>query len=224
MLLEMKNYRKNPPHSGSVELYNRVGSWHDLPIPFTKEFGWERWGLLLLVDFVLHYVQGQIVEIGIGESSIYFTRLARKYNRRVFHCDIQRSDYENLFTVPDFFDESNIKFVGHSDDFFKEINLPPIAVGFIDGGHTYNQVKKDFNNLFEYIVPNGFIFIHDMLPRTEDQLDENVCGDGYKFRQELERRGDLDIITFPFSAWNVGLTVVRKIPKDVPYFQESGRK
>ena len=225
MLLNIENYKNNPVHAGSQELYERIGTWHNLPIPFTKEFGWERWGLLgILADFVLLYTRGDIVEIGIGESSIYFNRLARKYDRKVFHCDIQKSDYENLFTVPDFFNSSNLMFFGSSDEFFSEINLPPIALGFIDGDHLHEQVEKDFNNLFPLIADNGYIFFHDLHPMDEANIVETRSGNGYIFRKKLEQRGDLDVITFPTSAWNAGLTVTRKISTNAPYYQESGRK
>lgn len=224
-LLEMKDYKRNPEHPGSRELFDRSGTWENCSVPFSAEFGWERWGLLgVLADYVLHYTHGCIVEIGIGESSLYFTRLARKYNRKVYHCDIQRSDYENLFTLPDFFDEENIKYLGSSDDFFVEVKIPPIALGFIDGDHLYPQVKKDFENLFSRVVNNGYIFFHDLHPRDEFNTIETRSGDGYILRKELEKRGDIDIITFPRSAWDAGLTAVRKLSNNLPYFQESGRK
>jgi len=225
MFLNIDNYKDNSVHPGSKELYERIGDWHKFPIPFSKEFGWNRWGLMgVLADFVLHYTQGEIIEVGIGESSLYFTRLARKYKRKVFHVDVQRTDYENLFTVPDFFDNSNTMYVGTSDQFFSDIKFPPIALGFIDGDHMYEQVEKDFNNLFNLLVDNGYIFFHDLHPPDEANTVETRSGDGYIFRKELELRSDLDIITFPTSAWNAGLTIVRKIPRDAPSYQENGRK
>lgn len=225
MLLKIDSFKDNPVHKGSQELYDRIGSWHDFPIPFNKEFGWERWSLLgILSDFVLYYTKGDIIEIGIGESSLYFTRLARKYNRKIYHCDLQKSDYINLFSVPDFFDEQNIKYVGKSDDFFKEIEFTKIALAFIDGDHMHEQVERDFNNLFNLLVPNGYIFFHDLHPADEFNTIETRSGDGYIFRKKLEQRGEIDIFTFPTSAWNAGFTIVRKIPDDAPYFQQSGRK
>jgi len=38
-------------------------------------------------------------------------------------------------------------------------------------------------------------------------------------RQELEERTDLDIFTFPFGAMGVGLTMVRKLPENRPYYR-----
>jgi len=212
-------------YGGSPELVRRVANWENCSIPFSKEFGWERWSLLLLGDCVLNYIQGDIVEIGVCESSIFFTKMARKYGRKVYHCDFQQSVVADCLAVDGYFDEEkNSIYVGTSDDFFKETKFTPIALGFIDGGHLYDQVKKDFESLFELIVSNGFIFIHDLLPPSEEYLVETRCGDGYLLRKELEKRGDIDILTFPFTAWNAGFTVIRKLPKNQPYYLESGRK
>lgn len=212
------------PHPGSLELYEKVADWHDCPIPFSKTFGWERWGLFgVLADCILLYTQGDIVEIGVCETSIFLTKLAKKYRRHVYHCDLQRSVIENCLTVEGYFDENNTIYTGSSDDFFKEINFTPIAFGFIDGDHMYDHVSRDFDNLFSLLVDNGFILIHDTLPPNEEYLGESRCGTGYLVRQDLEKRSDIDILTFPFSAWNVGLTVVRKLPGNLPYYQENGR-
>jgi len=64
----------------------------------------------------------------------------------------------------------------------------PIALGFIDGEHTYEQVKKDFWNIYKLLVEGGYIFLHDTYPLNEDYLTPTTCGDVYKFRQELEVR------------------------------------
>ena len=67
-------------HEGLKNLYAQVveGKWL-----------WDRWGLLsVLCDYVLYYTQGQILEIGCGESSIHLSKLAEKYNRRCYHCEV----------------------------------------------------------------------------------------------------------------------------------------
>lgn len=211
------------PHPGSKELMEKVADWHDGPLPFSKTFGWERWGLLgVLSDFVLHYTHGDIVEIGVCESSIFFTKLAKKHDRRVYHCDLQQSIITNCRTVEGYFDESNLVVCADSNTFFKNTALPLIALGFIDGDHIYEQVKKDFYNLFPYVVDNGYIFLHDTYPKDGDWLGPSACGTVYKFRKELECRNDIDIFTFTRSAWDVGLTMVRKHPRDLLVFQQKG--
>jgi hypothetical protein len=53
-----------------------------------------------------------------------------------------------------------------SDDFFQD-NKQNFDIIFIDGLHHYNQVKKDINNSLKFLNKNGFILVHDCLPRTK---------------------------------------------------------
>lgn len=203
-------------HPGSRELYDRVASWHPGPLLFSKEFGWERWGLLgVLSDYVLSFVKGNIVEIGVCETSIFLSHLAEKYNRKVYHCDIQSSVIENCKTVPGYFGKNSQTFCLSSDDFFRsKVVEPPVALAFIDGDHTHEQVRKDFINALTLLDPEGYIFLHDTLPPDKSWTCESRCGTVYKLRKELERDQDFDIFTFPNSAWGVGLSIVRKRRKN----------
>ncbi len=231
-------------HPGSKDLMETVAQWcPTCDFPFSRSMGWERWGVLgVLSDFALYYNAGDILEVGVCESSIFLTKLAQKYNRAAYHCDIQRSVIENCLTVPGYFSndyklyyegqsvDTNFGkigarqafiYCGSSDSFFKDVVFPPIALCFIDGDHSYEQVKKDFWNAFKYLIPNGYIFMHDTYPPNEQYLELNACGTVYKFKQELEQSRDLlEIFTFPRSAWDVGLTVCRKKPDNLPYFKK----
>jgi hypothetical protein len=57
-----------------------------------------------------------------------------------------------------------------SDEFFHgrfyEGIVPDLV--FIDGLHTKEQVKKDFENALKILSPNGFILIHDCNPEKEE--------------------------------------------------------
>lgn len=212
-------------HPGSKEMYETIAQWEDSSILISKTMGWSRFGILgILGDFVLRHVQGDIVEIGIGESSIFLTELARRFSRIVYHCDLQQSHIVNMKTVDGILDHTRgIAYTGKSDDFFKEVEFSPIALGFIDGEHTYEQAKRDFMNIWDLLVEGGYIFLHDTYPIDEDYLPDNRCGDVYKFRQELEDRRyfseDLDVFTFPNGAIDVGFTMVRKLPVDRPFYR-----
>jgi len=200
-------------HPGSRELYDAVADWHPGPLPFSKRFGWERWGLLgVLADYVLCYTPGCIVEIGCCETSLYLTALAEKYNRKAFHCDIQRSVIENCLTVPGYFHPTLSKtFIMSSDEFFKTAELPePVALAFIDGDHVYEQVRKDFVNALSVLSPKGYIFLHDTAPPNEEWVGETRCGTVYKLRRELEKDKDFQIFTFLDSAWSVGLSMIQR--------------
>lgn len=59
---------------------------------------------------------------------------------------------------------------------------------FIDGLHTAEQVKKDFENSLKVLAPNGFIVLHDCNPEKEEHTivprpkpTGHWNGDVYKF-------------------------------------------
>jgi hypothetical protein len=200
------------------EIYDNI---RDINIP-RKE--WEGMAMVgILADATLHFLNGAIIEIGMGESSIYLNRIGEKYNRQVFHCDIQGNTYEEGKTIPGFFREDKnmcIFYCGKSDDFFKNMQLPEISFAFIDGDHSYAQVERDFFNVEKILQTNGIILLHDTMPPHEDYLGENLCGSSWIFRQELEKDNRFDVFTFAASvAHGVGLTVCRKKGINLPFYQ-----
>jgi hypothetical protein len=202
-----------PEHPGSRELYDAVANWHPGPLFFSKRFGWDRWGLFgILADYVLNYTPGCIIEVGCCETSLFLSALADKYNRRVYHCDIQSSVIENCKTVPGYFSPTRSStFIMSSDEFFKTLKLEePAALVFIDGDHVYEQVRKDFINALTVLHPNGFIFLHDTAPPDQEWIGETRCGTVYKLRRELEKDRDFNVFTFPHTAWGVGLSMIRR--------------
>jgi len=54
-----------------------------------------------------------------------------------------------------------------SDEFFK-VNLINFDLIFIDGAHEHMQVLRDFDNSRKFLRPNGYIFLHDLLPPGEE--------------------------------------------------------
>lgn len=191
-------------------------------------------------DLVLSSLpQGDILEIGCGESSIYLSHLARKFNRHIYHCDIAPAKITNPLTVPGYMRpealtlqgadqiwtvENSSFFMGESDNLFNELrkkNESAFALTFIDGDHVYEQAKKDFYNAAEMTVDNGYIFLHDTYPIDEFHLQEARCGGVYRLRQEIEKERDMfDCFTFTHgTAMNVGATMVRKKPENRPEYQ-----
>lgn len=207
-------------HPGSRDMYDSIAKWETCSVVVSTNFQWDRFGILgIMGDYVLRYTIGDIIEIGVGESSIFLTRLADKFSRKVYHCDISESDITNMRTVDGIFHPRSQIYLGRSDDFFKEMGFSPIALGFIDGDHNYEQVKKDFDNLLLPLVDGGFIFLHDTYPPHDDYLSEHRCGNVYRLRQELEQRIDLDCFTFPNGAMGVGFTMIRKLPQEQPSYR-----
>jgi hypothetical protein len=224
-------------HKGALDTYLTISSWASPQLPYSTTLKWDRMGLLaMLVDYVLYYSPGNILEIGVGESSIYLSTLAQKYSRHICHCDLQQSVIINAATVPGYFmtpftvvvegekrpfeelsPHKCILFIGHSDNFFEEVPPAQLAVAFIDGDHLYEQVRKDFFNVVPRMHPEGYIFLHDTYPPDASWTGETSCGTVYQLRREIESmRDQFECFTFPRSALNVGLTMVRLLDPNRP--------
>lgn len=236
----MSNFLPDGRHPGSQETYDHIAQWVHPKFPFSKKDGWGRFGMLgALGDMILTSLQGtHIVEIGTGESSIYLTQLARLHNRKIFYCDEARGKITNPLTIKGYLHEdtvllsgtpdrseyanhAGVAYCGQSDDFFKNIDFPSIGLAFIDGEHHYEYVKRDFENIFKLLVPDGYIFIHDTYPYEEGLVLGDYCADSYKMRQELEKDERVDCFTFTkLVACNVGFCMVRKKPLNRPYYQQ----
>lgn len=173
-------------------------------------FKWERWGLLsVLCDYVLSYRKGNILEIGCGESSIHFSKLAEKHNRKCYHIEYSKSGVENMKNTKGYFGNNSEVFNMKSDDFFSlnhDINL---SLSFIDGDHTYEQARRDFYNILKYTETGGYIFLHDTCPPDISWTVEQKCGTVYKLREEIEEKMGVYSFTFKDTAFGVGLTMVR---------------
>lgn len=146
-----------------------------------------------------------VLEIGIrsGVSSKFLMQgMAESSFEGEYHgCDINENIVRHEIC-------KNTTFhIMKSDDLAKIWNKP-IDVLFIDGDHSYEQVKKDYENFIKYVNINGFIFFHDTYPPTEEYKKPSRCGTAYKILEDLRRDGRVESITFPYSF---GLTICRKI-------------
>ena len=99
-----------------------------------------------------------------------------------------------------------------SDAFFKE-NKKLFDVVFIDGLHTYEQVRKDIINSINSINGNGWIALHDMLPRNWKEqhfpmLNGPWTGDVWKVAFEIMQSKGLDF-KIVFIDYGVGIIKVK---------------
>lgn len=83
-----------------------------------------------------------------------------------------------------------------SDQFFQN-NIDKFDLIFIDGLHTYPQVKKDINNSINALNSNGIILLHDCFPRDyyyqavpRSQINWN--GDTWKAFVEIRSKNKFD--------------------------------
>ena len=98
-----------------------------------------------------------------------------------------------------------------SDAFFSN-NTDKFDIIFIDGLHTYDQVKKDIINSVKCLKENGIVLVHDCMP---DSLGKQAVprfkmkwnGDVWKAIVDLRQSEELDIYTCEMDE---GIGVIKK--------------
>ncbi len=98
-----------------------------------------------------------------------------------------------------------------SDVFFRE-NDKKFDIIFIDGLHTYEQVKKDILNSINCLKENGIILVHDCMP---DSLSKQAVpryrmvwnGDVWKAIVDLRQDKDIEIFTCEMDQ---GIGIIKK--------------
>lgn len=98
-----------------------------------------------------------------------------------------------------------------SDKFFDQ-NTKYFDCVFIDGLHTYNQVKKDILNSLNFLNNSGVIFIHDCMPSSFMQQAvprsrSLWTGDVWKAIVDLRSFDEIDICV---CNVDMGLGVIKK--------------
>ncbi|WP_082255075.1 class I SAM-dependent methyltransferase [Candidatus Pelagibacter communis] len=99
-----------------------------------------------------------------------------------------------------------------SDQFFKN-NKEFFDCVFIDGLHTYNQVKKDIKNSLDFLNDNGIILLHDCLPNNFYEQATPRCqwtwnGDVWKAIVECRTDKHLDVYTC-YADFGIGVILKR---------------
>lgn len=115
----------------------------------------------LLNHLAEKYNLQRYLEIGVQVPELNFDKIKCKEKIGVDPADDIWPDTGTIFqmTSDQFLDEVAYA-LGHNDRQFDLI--------FIDGLHTAEQVKKDFEGCLKYLSPNGFIVLHDCNPEKEE--------------------------------------------------------
>ena len=111
--------------------------------------------------------------------------------------------------------KENIMFVEKTTDaFFAELEPEVIFdMIFIDAAHEHEASLKDFINASKHIIEDGFIFLHDTYPYSEEMKKPCFSNDCYKTPLYIKKHfsEDFEVVTLPF---NPGLTVVKKMSRN----------
>ena len=83
--------------------------------------------------------------------------------------------------------EKNVNIIkGNSNEVLKKINLNEIDYVFVDGGHKYETVKNDLENLTQIINNNGIILCDDYnlsyAPGVKEAIDEYIFMKKYNLK------------------------------------------
>ena len=98
-----------------------------------------------------------------------------------------------------------------SDEFFKE-NNKKFDLVFIDGLHTYEQVKKDIINSLDCLKENGVVLVHDCMPdcmskQAVPRYRMTWNGDVWKAIVDLRHNSDLNIFICKIDQ---GIGIIKK--------------
>ncbi len=109
--------------------------------------------------------------------------------KTIYYNFIIRSDPYNIKSVNKLLRkfEKNINIIkGNSNDVLKEINLDGIDYVFLDGGHKYETVKNDLENLTQIVNNKGTILCDDYnlsyAPGIKKAIDQYVLDKNYNLK------------------------------------------
>ncbi|RYE81392.1 MAG: class I SAM-dependent methyltransferase [Myxococcales bacterium] len=160
-----------------------------------KGFMPEDEGLFLYDTAVRHLADGPGLEVGTycGKSAVYVGAAARAAGSVYFTVDHHRGSEENqagwkhhdpttvdeefglMDTLPLFrktiaragLEDEVIAVVGGSATLANHLRTP-LALMFIDGGHSEEPAQADYSGFAHWIQPGGALVIHDVFEHPED--------------------------------------------------------
>ena len=177
---------------------------------------------VMKIFYLYHYLTG-----GINSKSLEVNFTLKKKRQEIIQELIDLKKFEDYLEIGtfknDLFDYINCKDkIGvdpksggnvrkTSDEFFSN-NNKKFDLIFIDGLHTYDQVRKDIDNSLKVIKDNGIILLHDCFPRNYyyqavPRCQINWNGDTWKAL--VEKRTDKNLDVYCLNA-DEGIGVILK--------------
>tara|TARA_B100001175_G_scaffold272551_1_gene245774 strand:- start:311 stop:1027 length:717 start_codon:yes stop_codon:yes gene_type:complete len=180
--------------------------------------------IILKLNFLFHYLFG---EKDLGNIGFDFSK---KPTRKFIIQDIiNKKHYKSYLEIGCFDNElfNHIKCdkkvgvdpytggtIRKTSDKFFENNDEKFDCIFIDGLHTYSQVKKDIDNSLKFLNYGGIILLHDCLPNNYFEQATPRCqyiwnGDVWKAIVECRTYENLDTYTC-YADFGIGVIFNRK--------------
>lgn len=107
---------------------------------------------------------------------------------------------------------NNINYINMStDEYFEQLSDDVMfdAV-FIDADHSHKQSLKDFLNVKDRIIEDGFVFFHDTYPYDESYINPHFSDTVYLTALYIKKNfgSEFEQVTLPF---NPGFTICKKM-------------
>jgi predicted O-methyltransferase YrrM len=177
------------------------------PIPF-----WQiKEEIIALMKILQNYKPKYVLEIGTaGGGSLFMLTQVIENDALLISIDLPNGEFgggypENRISLYKSFARStqNIKLIrqnSHSQESLKSVKSilggNKLDFIFIDGDHSYEGVKKDFDLYAPLVKKNGIIAFHDIV----DGLPQNVGGVPTFWKQLKEKHRHTELV----SDWNQG--------------------
>ena len=87
---------------------------------------------------------------------------------------------------------------------------PNLHENVIDGSHSHEQSLRDFLNVKDRVIEDGFILMHDSYPFDLGWTSIELCGEVFKTMEYIKKNfyRDFEILTLPIHP---GLSLIKKM-------------
>jgi len=180
-------YKRNNP-SSAVEPH-----WYDQIIIFNH--------IEFIKTLAMWLKPERYLEVGIYQNQCL--NVVAPFCKEVYAVDI-------LLRNPNL--HENVKFfLKDSDTFFQELDKSIcFDLVFIDGSHSHEQSLRDFLNVKDRVIEDGFILMHDSYPFDLGWTSIELCGEVFKTMEYIKKNfyRDFEILTLPIHP---GLSLIKKM-------------
>jgi predicted O-methyltransferase YrrM len=156
-------------------------------------------------DFMLSWIKPEnYLELGVRDGGNFIT--VSKHCTKAVGVDVVPPRFRLL---------DNMEYhTTTTDEYFNQLDKDIMFdVVFIDADHSYEQSLKDFMNVKDRVIEDGFIFLHDTYPYDEGMFDPGLCNDVYKTALYVKQNlsDEFEIVTLPI---NPGVTIIKKMDRN----------
>ena len=156
-------------------------------------------------DFLFSYIRPEVyLELGV--------RCGTNFNAVSKHCKLAIG--VDVLPLPFTLGHNQVYYQQTTDSFFKAIG-PSMKFDcvFIDADHSHEQSYKDFLNVKDRVIEDGFIFLHDTYPITDFYICDDGCSDCYKTALKIKSNfiDEFEVLTLPFQP---GLSMLKRMNRN----------